>query len=197
MFYDKGYNILMYDHRYHGRSEGENCTLGYYEKYDLKDLVTWVLRKVGKNSIVGIHGESMGASTAIMHSAIDNRTKFTIADCPFQDVRFQFKHRLKVEYNVPAFPILNVIGIFNKIITGVSYRKISPIKITPLITTPILYIHGDMDDFTLPINSVNLYKATKCKKKIYLAKNAKHAKSITTNPKVYKKIVFNFIDTIS
>ena len=33
IFYDKGYNVIVYDHRYFGESDGKFCSMGFYEEY--------------------------------------------------------------------------------------------------------------------------------------------------------------------
>jgi hypothetical protein len=58
MFYKKGWNVFIYDHRRHGEGEGKITSYGYYEKMDLKAVVDYVWERTGSGGIVGLHGES-------------------------------------------------------------------------------------------------------------------------------------------
>jgi hypothetical protein len=196
LFYDKGFNVLIYDQRYHGKSGGKNCSMGFYEKYDLQTMVTWVLGKTGPMSVVGIHGESMGAATSIMHAAIDDRISFTVADCSYEDLYRQFTHRLKVDYKLPSFPLMHLGSLVTKITMGYFFRNVSPISDIAYIKTPLLFIHGEKDSYILPSHSFHMYEKARGRKGLYLAKDAGHAESIFANPEEYQKIVYRFIDTL-
>lgn len=196
LFFDKGYNVLIYDHRYHGKSGGKNCSMGHFEKYDLRTIVGWVINKTGPLSVVGIHGESMGAATAVLHAAIDDRIAFTIADCAYEDLFRQFAYRLKVEYKLPTFPLMYTGSLLTKIMMKFFFREVSPIRTIPHIKTPIMFIHGDSDTYVLPSNSINMYHGLRGRKGLYLTKGAKHAESIFTNKEEYTKVVYRFIDSL-
>lgn len=196
MFYNRGFNVLVYDHRFHGKSGGTNCTFGYYEKYDLRTCIDWVLNKIGKDSLVGTHGESMGAATVIQHAAIDKRIAFVIADCPYKDVEDEFKYRLKVEYKLPSFPVINIASIINKTKTKAYYSDISPISEIKDISTPILFIHGDKDTYIPYSHSVDMYNLKSEPKMLYLAAGAGHARAFITDKEKYNTIVDKFLSNI-
>ena len=196
MFYKKGFNVLVYDHRFHGKSGGKNCTMGYYEKYDLKSCVDFVTNKLGQDSIIGTHGESMGASTVLLHAAIDSRINFVIADCHYKSVKEEFKYRLKIEYKLPPFPIINLASLVCKIRTKAFYGDISPIKDINNIKIPILFIHGDSDKYIPCSHTMDLFNSKQGIKKLYLAGGADHAKSFVTDKIQYEKIVNEFLNEI-
>lgn len=196
VFYKRGFNVLVYDHRFHGKSGGDNCTFGYYEKNDLKSCIDWVLNRVGKDSIVGTHGESMGAATVLQHAAIDKRLAFVIADCPYKSAVSEFKYRLKIEYKLPSFPVINISSLINKLKTGVFYSEASPISTIKNIDAPILFIHGDGDTYIPHSHSVDMYNLKAEPKMLYLAKGAGHARSITTDKEKYEEVVEEFLNKI-
>lgn len=196
LFMERGFNVLIYDHRYHGKSGGNNCSMGFYEKEDLKSFTTWVKDKVGQDSIVATHGESMGGATVLMHAAIDNRVSFVVADCPFESVYEQFKYRLKIEYRLPPFPILVFSNIMTWFRIKTSYKFISPIRLVDKITCPVLFIHGQSDEYIPHEHSIHLHDKKIGDKSLYLVKGADHAESYRKSPETYKRVVHQFIDTI-
>ncbi len=105
LFLDLGWNVLVYDHRGHGKSGGRTTSYGYFEKDDLEEAVNWVRHKTGDGGQIGIHGESMGAVTALLYAGghlDENGADFYIADCPFASFRDQLAYRLKREFRVAS-----------------------------------------------------------------------------------------------
>ena len=47
-FVARGFDVIAYDSRAHGASEGRHCTYGYYEKHDLRR----VLDQVGADNVI-------------------------------------------------------------------------------------------------------------------------------------------------
>ena len=194
IFQKLGFNLFIYDNRYHGRSGGKNSTFGYYEKYDLKVIVDWIQNKIGQNAVIGTHGESMGAAISIQHAAIDPRIKFVIEDCSFSDLWDQLKYRLKMDYHLPAFPFLYFANFMSKVLTGMDFHFISPKKDLQLIQTPMLFIHGDQDEL-IPISmAYELYENKVVgPRKIYIPNNAEHATSFWDNQMEYENVIHEFL----
>lgn len=193
IFLKRGFNVFLYDHRYHGKSGGSNCTFGHYEKDDLKQVIDWLLNEKGKMSVLGTHGESMGAATVLMHAAIDDRVDFVIADCPFKSVWDQFVYRLKVEYKLPAFPILYCTNLFSKFRIDTKFTEIAPIKSVETIKIPIFFIHGDADTYIPKSHSEEMFALKKGEKRLYIAKGAEHARSYSVDKEKYEKEIEEFL----
>jgi len=196
MFRERGFNVLMYDHRNHGRSGGETTTYGYYEKHDLKACVDWVLARHGERGIVGVHGESMGAAIALQHAAIDPRVHFVVADCPYASVWEQFAYRIKVEYHLPAFPILPIASWFSQLRAGFNFKDAAPIDTISKVDTPIFFIHGKEDDYIPPQASIDMYMRKPGAKKLYLAPNARHAEAFWNNQFEYDRLLGEFLEEV-
>ena len=62
---------------------------------------------------------------------------------------------------------------------------------------PIMFIHGDKDDFVPWDMSVKMYEAKEIgEKAMYIAKGAAHARAIEVDKSSYEKEVFKFVDKV-
>jgi fermentation-respiration switch protein FrsA (DUF1100 family) len=193
MFLKLGFKVLIYDHRNHGLSGKAFTSMGYYEKYDLKKLVDWCYDTYGPKCKIVTHGESMGASTTLLHLGIDKRVVCTIADCAYSDLKELLKHQAKHFYHIPTLliPLENLITYLR---AGFWYEQVSPISVVKIVDTPILFIHGKRDKYVPTEMSRRMYKAKKDKKALYLVAGATHAQSCVVNKKGYEKRVKTFIE---
>lgn len=194
MFYDLGYNVCIYDHRNHGLSGGTFSSLGVYEKHDAKAIIEYVKDKVGEESIIGLHGESMGAGTAMMTLAITNDVDFLIEDCGYSSMYEELRVRLKDEYRLPAFPFLQISNFLVNVIYSFDFFKDSPIKAMKKSNVPTLFIHGGNDDYVPTSMVYDLYDAKIGEKELHVFENSKHAASYVDHGDEYIKVVHEFLD---
>ncbi len=193
MFIKRGFNILAYDHRHHGKSGGSTVTFGYYEKDDLKACVDWVMAKTGPGTRVGIHGESMGAAVALQYAATDPRAAFVIADGSFTDLATMLAFQLKKDFGLPSFPLVPVASLVSKLRGGMFFGDVSPLRDIPRIGAPVMIIHGAADAYIPPWMATRLFDAAGGKKKLYMGPGAGHSESYMNNPAEYDAQVGAFL----
>ena len=197
MFLKRGFNVFIYDHRNHGLSGGKDTSYGYFEKFDLKKCTDWLYHKLGKDLVVGLHGESMGASIVLENITIDDRISFCINDCGFSDAQDLFKYRLEKDYSITILPLLKLSSKISKLRTGWSFEDVSPMSNLGKCEIPILFIHGEDDDYVPVFMCKQMYAAKKGYKEIYIAPNAGHAQAYWNNKDEYEKRVDRFLKAIS
>lgn len=195
MFRRRGFNILLIDLRHHGRSGGLNITFGFKEKQDMKAWVTWALAQLGPGGKVGMLGESLGAAVALQHAAIDRRPAFVIADCPYSDLKRLVTYHLKNQYHLPAMPLLYVGEFWCRLLSGMTFENASPLPVMAKIESPVLFVHGENDDYVPASMSRELFEAkTAGNRQLYIASGAGHAQSFTSNPAAYENQVSKFLE---
>lgn len=197
IFLKRGFAVFIYDHRNHGLSGGKDTSFGYYEKFDLKKCTDWLFNKLGTDIIVGLHGESMGAGTVLQNIAIDMRIKFCIDDCGYSDAEELFKYRLAKDYNIKKFPLVKLSSIICKIRVGWNFKNVSPITSLPKVNIPILFIHGEEDDYVPTVMCKQMYLVKNGYKDMYIVPGAGHADSYSKNSEEYEKRVHNFLKDIN
>ena len=196
IFLERGYSVLVYDHRNHGKSERNFTSFGYFEKDDAKMWVDYLYDRFDDPK-VGVHGESMGASTALQLATIDHRLLFCIEDCGYSNAMELFRYRSSSDNNKFVSLLTFPTNIYIKLKYKWSFDDVSVEKFINKATCPIMFIHGDSDAY-VPTYMVNdLYDSYKGDKMLYLAKDTKHAAAFVTDPVTYKEKIYEFLDKYS
>ena len=194
-FYEMGYNILVPDLRGHGKSEGDYIGMGWDDRLDIIDWINFILED-NPNSEIVLHGTSMGSATVLSVSGenLPDNVKAIIADCGYTSVWDEFTYQLKALFDLPSFPVMNLSNMVTMLKAGYSLKDASPIDQVAKSKTPILYIHGDKDDFVPYYMMDELYNATSSEKSKLTIKDAGHAKADLVNPDLYWNTVSSFLD---
>ncbi len=192
--YNMGYNILIPDLRSHGSSEGNYIGMGWDDRLDIINWINYIIKNNPKSEIA-LHGTSMGAATVLMVSGekLPSNVKAIVADCGYTSVYDEFSYQLKQLFNLPSFPIMNFSDAITHIRAGYCLNDASAIDQVKKSTTPILYIHGDKDDFVPYYMMDELYNATNSKKEKLTIEGGEHANSDLVNPKLYWSTINNFL----
>ncbi|MCB2288596.1 alpha/beta hydrolase [Clostridium sp. CS001] len=197
MFLKRGFAVFIYDHRNHGLSGGKDTSYGYYEKFDLKKCTDWIFNKLGKKAVIGLHGESMGAGVALQNIAIDQRIRFCIEDCGYSDAYDLFKHRLQKDYNIKNKFLIKLSSIIAKLRVGWYFEDVSPISTLHNIEIPILFIHGEDDDYVPAIMCKQMYSVKNCYKELYMPSSTGHVQAYLNNKDEYEERVDKFLKAIN
>nr|WP_288248345.1 alpha/beta hydrolase [uncultured Romboutsia sp.] len=193
--YNMGYNVLVPDLRSHGTSEGNYIGMGWHDRLDIIDWINYIVKN-NPNSEIALHGTSMGSATVLMVSGekLPSNVKAIVADCGYTSVYDEFSYQLKQLFNLPAFPIMNFSDVVTHIRAGYCLNDASAINQVKKSTTPILYIHGDKDDFVPYYMMDELYNATNSEKEKLTIEGGEHANSDLVNSKLYWSTVNSFLE---
>lgn len=196
-FSEEGYNVLIPNMRGCGESEGKYIGMGWLDKDDLQVWIKLIVEQ-NENSEIILHGSSMGAATVLMASGdnIPSNVKAIIADSGYTSVWDIFASEAKKRFNIPKFPVLNMFQVVAQIRAGYNIKKASALDQVKKSKTPILFIHGDADDFVPEYMCEQLYEEANCKKEKLIIEGAGHTDSKYKGPETYYNKIFEFINNI-
>lgn len=189
-----GFNVVTFDFRNSGSSEGKTTTVGYYEKYDLLGAIDKV-KSFDRHAEVGLIGWSQGAATSLMAAPKNPSVKFVVADSPFTNLKKYLETNLPHWSHLPSFPFTPVIlDFWAPILSGLDASEVSPINAVKHFNGPILLIHSTADEAIPDSNSLAIYHKYKNHKNIRLITfdEASHTESFLLFPDRYKKALLNF-----
>ncbi|MBQ8002220.1 MAG: alpha/beta hydrolase [Clostridia bacterium] len=195
-FLREGYDCLVVDNRAHGKSEGDYVGFGILDRFDCLSWINYTNdRFMGKKDII-LYGVSMGAATVVMASGfkkIPENVKAIISDCAFTSPYDVFSHILKRDYHLPEFPVMSINDMLTKKTAGYGFRDYSTFDAVASTKIPILFIHGEKDDFVPTEMSRKNFKACKAPKELLIVENAGHAAAYYENVPLYEATVKEFL----
>ena len=192
------YNVLFPDLQYHGYSEGESIQMGWFDRLDVEQWAQ-IAHDTFNDDFMVFHGVSMGGATVMMASGdpLPPYVKCIVEDCGYASVIVQFNNNRKQSFGFIPPDVLQSASLVTKKKYGWGFWEASSVKQLEKSTIPMLFIHGDADDF-VPFDNLKMnYDAkTKGYKEQYVCHGAVHANSFAKDPVIYKKVVGNFLKTV-
>lgn len=193
IFHKLGFSCIVYDLRNHGKSGGTFSSFGFYEKEDLKTIVDFVQLNYPKYTYYGTLGSSMGAAITLQHASIDPRIQFVISESAFCDLNTQIKRQLNNKFKKLSKLFLFTSSFTNKILYGYYYEEVSPMKSISTLHVPILFIHGDQDQFIPFDDSLIMHTQSRHFTFLEIINGAGHGKCFNINKEQYERIINNFL----
>jgi len=190
-------SVLTFDFAGCGVSEGKYVFLGYFEQYDIDDVLEYALDrfKFIDPERIGIWGRSMGAVSALLFASRNTSISLIVLDSPFKD----FAQLLK-EY-INRFKIISVLfgGYIYKRLrrlvlqkAGFDFEDLKPIRSIGSCKVPAFFYTAIKDKVVPRHHSKELYDAYPTEKEYMETKGGHNTKR---QPEVYDAIT-KFIEKI-
>jgi pimeloyl-ACP methyl ester carboxylesterase len=180
----RGFDVLAFDSRAHGESDGEICTYGFHETRDLQRIVD-----IAAAGPIVLLGTSLGAAVALQYAAEDSRVRAVIAVETFSDLRAVATERAPWFFTSSvierAFEIAERQGQFE-------VAAVSTVRAAARIRAPVLLVHGDADLETSAEHSRRVLAALGGPRRLILVPGAGHNESL--RPRVWAQIE-DWLDT--
>jgi len=194
-FFERGFNTFLYDSRRHGNSEGNYCTYGFYERYDLSTVIDYLQsRKEIQARAFGVFGTSMGAAVALQAAAIDERIAAIVAEASFTDLRTIMVDYQKRLIKLPWHFLRNAAMSRSQKIAKFKAREVSPLQAVMSVRKPILFIHGTDDSHIRTAYSKALFENANEPKELLLVPKGDHTDLLNVGGGEYVKQITSFFE---
>jgi alpha-beta hydrolase superfamily lysophospholipase len=190
-FLKMGYNTLLLDFRAHGNSEGNTCTIGYYESEDVKLAYDYINGKGEKHII--LWGISMGAA-AIIKAINDSlvRPSKIILEMPYGSILQAAQARLKIMGLKPE-PLATLITFWGGVEHGFWAFDMKPSEFAKKINCPVLLQWGTKDPRVSKAEIDAIYGNIHSAKKLVLYDNCGHESLCSKENDKWNKEVKDFL----
>jgi len=181
-------NVVTYDQRAHGESEGRRSTFGYGEGEDIQKVIDYLVERRGAKKIALV-GWSLGGSAAILEAANDPRVAAVVVDSSFA-VASELLENAARRMGYPAW--LMSFGVLGMRFFGMDINKARPIDQIGGIKGPILIIHGEKDPL-IPVEQAERLQAAASDAQLWVVPGVGHCEAISCHTDEYVNRVEEFL----
>ena len=170
-----GYNVLLYDARAHGRSQGTYTTFGYHEWRDVA-LAARRLRHLAPGLPTGVFGHSMGGAVAVQALARGAGLDFGVVESAFTHLG-DITHAYALRQTGLPLPRALTDRLLDRAgkLAGFHHNEVEPVRAAAAVEQPVLVIHGAEDGSIDVDNGRRLYAALGSRvKELYVVEGAGH-----------------------
>ncbi len=188
-------SALVVDQRCAGKSEGRVITFGVREHRDCLSWIDFMIKHFGDDVKILITGISMGASTVLIAAGqpLPKNVIGALADCGYNSAKDIIRTVIK-QMKLPV-----TLGYFFVKLGARVYGRFDPEECSPeealkTCTVPVIFFHGEEDDFVpCEMSRVN-FNACPTRKQLITVPGAGHGLSYPKDPERYLKALDEFFN---
>jgi fermentation-respiration switch protein FrsA (DUF1100 family) len=183
-FLAKDYNLLYFDFRAMGKSQGRVSTSGWREREDFLSAVRF-LKEKGFNDI-GAFGFSMGAAVIFMADSPD--IKCIVSDSSYARLETAMGMIFR-NFGFLKWPLKKLVKIWSIIFLRIDMDSVAPVNFIARLNRPILLIHCRTDTLIPVTEALELRKANS-RSELLLIPEGDHGESVFF--KDYELVIMKF-----
>lgn len=192
--FNLGRNALIVDHRASGKSDGSIITFGIRESRDCHKWVNLVIERFGEDSKIILTGISMGAATVMtaLTEPLPKNVVSVLADCGYTTPK-KIISKVMRDLHLPPRIFYPIVRLGARIFGGFDLEKVSAEEGVKCSKLPIIFIHGEADDFVPCDMSRELYELSEAEHKTLITvKGAGHGLAFVKDEEGYYNALRDF-----
>ena len=188
-----GRNVLLVDQRTSCGSEGHVISFGINEHRDCLAWVEFAVKQFGPDVKLVLTGISMGASTVLMAAGkpLPKNVVGVLADCGFSSPR-DIICKCAEDLHYPAKLLYPFIKLGARLFGHFDPEEYSPLEAMKTCTLPVIFFHGEADDYVPCYMSRDIYDRCTSPKKLVTIPGAGHGLVYLVDNRKYFQSVVEF-----
>lgn len=193
-----GHSALIVDQRTSGRSGGHVISFGINESRDCLDWTAHLIHRFGPEVRIILAGISMGAATVVMAAGrgLPRNVIAVLADCGYTSPKDIIKKVITTDMKLPASLAYPFVKLGAKVFGHFDLDETAPIEAVKNTPVPILFIHGESDDFVPCEMSRRCHQANPAMTQLYTVPGAGHGLSYLVDGDGYLNAARNFFSPL-
>jgi uncharacterized protein len=190
-----GFDVLLFDLRGHGDSDGDRFSLGYLERRDVAAAIDYVTGRGVPDGRIALIGISMGAGTVLQTLLLHPNVGAVVADSAYADARTLIGENLEHVAGVPGWFTPGVM-FFSNVAFGLDGDQVRPVDVVRIHPDrPIFFIHCDADELIAMHHPRELLAASASKgSQLWIATGCQHAWAFNHYAVEYQARLIGFLD---
>ena len=154
LFLHSDFNLLFFDFRYFGESQGLYTTAGAKEVQDLLAALQFLKGRGFQR--IGVWGFSLGGAVALMTAGESGDIKAIVSESSYAELSLMARETYRYLFFL-KHPLASLTGLWAKLFLGVDIHEASPAKKIKNSQLPVLLIHSTTDQ-VIPFSHALLLK---------------------------------------
>lgn len=189
-----GHSALIVDHRAAGGSEGHVITFGERERRDCLSWIDFTVSEIDPDARIILTGISMGAATVMLAASMElpENVVGVLADCGYTSTRAIVKKVIR-DMHLPPAPLYPFVRLGALLFGHFDPDAHAPIESMKQCRLPVIFFHGDTDDFVpLRMSEENCDACTSEHKRLVIIHGAGHGLAFPVDQDGYLRAARDF-----
>ena len=195
LLHARGFAVLLYDARGHGKSAGTLTSVGWYETRDLLGALDF-LRAQCFHSFSCL-GASQGGATIALAAGQLADVHWVVLESAYPTLRHALDYRFRRIFHLPVSLAGALLVPFAERRLGVNLDAIAPAQTIARLRCPVFIAAGDSDSSTPVSDTRLLFASAPSPKTLWLVPHAGHRDLYGAAPQEYEQHLLGFIASVS